>query len=203
MTKEDKLIPKLIELAEPPDQEKDQIELQAEPESHYNYYGNRGVVDLTTRLTGQSDFYALPNVNVYEIKSTHAVENATGANEILRQFNRHRKYYFKDESNNRGAWNTFELVFIPTKTTVKHVLENYEVYLAAKKSMPDGYENNGNITFRSPTADDLNPAQAVIDSDYAPGIDEPSEYIEHAEKINSGSADHVARILKQINLANE
>jgi len=201
--KEDSLIPKLIELNKPPEREREQTELQAEPESHYNHYGNRGVVDLTTRLTGKSNFHALPNVSVYEIKSTCAVENATGANEILRQFNRHRKYYFEDESNSRGTWNSFELVFIPTETTVKHVLENYQVYLAAQKSMPDDLENFANITFRSPKADDLNPAQAVIDSDHAPGINEPLEYIEHAEKIDSGSADHVAKILEKLDQDDE
>jgi len=205
--KEDKLIPKLIDLDKPAELESDvkhDVDLEVEIESHYNHYGSRGVVDLATRLTGKSDFRVTPTVRVYEIKSTHAVKQATGANEILRQFNKHRKYYFEDDSNDCGAENTFELVFIPTKTTVKHVYDNYEVYLAAQKQMPKTHSAEGHqarILFRSPLADNHPPANAITGSEHSPGIDEPQEYIEEAAKIDSGAADHVADILKELGLA--
>lgn len=58
------------------------------PEAHYNHYGNRGVVDLYAIMGGW-------NGHVYEIKSETAVRNATGANEVIRQFNRMREYFSK------------------------------------------------------------------------------------------------------------
>jgi len=65
---------------------------------------------------------------VYEVKSAAAVEAATGANEIIRQFNKMRRYFYKDESRYKPSTTSFELVFIVEKETVEHVAENITLY---------------------------------------------------------------------------
>ena len=107
-------------------------EVVFETEKHYNYYGDRGVADLFTRTTHPS---GAQTDRVFEFKSEDAVRDATGANEILRQFNRMCSYFYKDESitlPKATAWNqariTFVLCFDATPTTYKHVLDNHEIY---------------------------------------------------------------------------
>lgn len=104
-------------------------EYEFEPEAHYNYYGDRGVADLHVRRK-ETESYGRPYINddVYEVKSAAAVEAATGANEIIRQFNKMRRYFYKDESRYKPSTTSFELVFIVEKETVKHVAENITLY---------------------------------------------------------------------------
>lgn len=105
------------------------------PEAHYNYYGDRGVADLYI-----SDGCT---ATLHEIKSKSAVNNTeSGANSILRQFNRMRRYFFKDESWNlpyefyEGAKHSevsFLLDFTPSKSNFLHLAENREMYEQAVK----------------------------------------------------------------------
>jgi hypothetical protein len=98
---------------------------EVEVESHYNYYGDRGVADL----------YAADDkgqIHIYEIKSEAALDEVTGANEIIRQFNQMQEYYFRDESNTRPTGTAiFFLAFYPTERTVAHLRENFEMYESA------------------------------------------------------------------------
>lgn len=120
---------------------------KAYPEAHYNYYGDRGVVDLYVEGS--------ESAHLYEIKSESAVQNGeTGANSILRQFNRMRKFFFKDESwdlpveSVSGSFSshlTFHLVFTASESNVQHLCENRNMYLAAVQN--DVFDNSdyGNV----------------------------------------------------------
>ena len=97
-----------------------------EPEVHYNHYGDRGVVDLL-----QTDTYETSQtMRVYELKCQPAIEAATGANEILRQFNRHRTYFFKGTDYKATDYEgvTFELTFAATQPCYEHVRDNWSQY---------------------------------------------------------------------------
>ena len=87
------------------------------PEVHYNNYGNRGFVDL---------YQTVGNIAT-ELKSTTAVKNTTGANEIIRQFNKMKKNF-----NDGSKYNAeiFELLFAPSRYNINHLLSNKEMYNA-------------------------------------------------------------------------
>jgi len=87
-------------------------------EVHYNHYGTRGVLDAVQ----ETDMAA----TLYELKSTCAVNNATGANEIIRQVNRHREYYFQDHPSRKNKM--LRLVFTTTQETWNHLRENIQLY---------------------------------------------------------------------------
>jgi len=129
---EDDLVNALIEKSRPGD-----VELI--PEAHYNYYGDRGVVDLV-EYDREYDF-----VELTEVKSESALNNEeTGANSILRQFNRMRKYFFKDESWDPLYEKTdsartlahirFNLEFVASEKTIQHLVNNQAMYRQAIQS---------------------------------------------------------------------
>lgn len=125
-----------------------------EVEKHYNHYGDRGVADLFIR---EREPNGVENDYVYEFKSDAAIEAATGANEIIRQFNRMCSYFYKDDEidlPDTRAWEnsaiTFELCFNATPTAFEHVLDNYEIYESiAQPVVPGGLRDAGAwVTFR-------------------------------------------------------
>lgn len=93
-------------------------------EVHYNHFGDRGVVDLLRIDKLISSFWG------YEIKSVSATENATGANEIIRQFNRHRKYFFKGSEWENGGFDDIHWIIVfPEKNEIyQHLHENEILY---------------------------------------------------------------------------
>ena len=105
------------------------------PECPYDHYGNRGVVDLHLRRElVQDGERTIPHHDyVYEMKSDAAVREATGANEILRQFNRARQYFYRDDSRSAPLDVHFELLFDITPTTVRHIQQNYQLYHAVNE----------------------------------------------------------------------
>lgn len=93
----------------------------------YNHYGDRGVVDLV----GENERDGEPNtLHVLELKSDAALREMTGANEILRQFNRHREYFIDGTDYNPRDYTdvVFELAFAATPSCIEHVTENWSVY---------------------------------------------------------------------------
>lgn len=84
------------------------------PEVHYNNYGDRGVVDLFT-----------DSKIAIELKSESAVRNSTGANEIIRQFNK-MKQNFDDGSDHHAA--VYDLYFSPSEYNLHHLVKNAEIY---------------------------------------------------------------------------
>lgn len=127
MIREDTLTSRLVEYYQ-----QSRFEHEVQVEQHYNHYGDRGVVDLVAQDTTTDD------IHLYEIKSTAAIESATGANEIIRQFNRMRRYYFRDQSTATPKGNvTFELCFVPTYECYRHVHTNTELYRSAAQADVD------------------------------------------------------------------
>lgn len=107
-------------------------ELDVYAEESYNHYGTRGWVDLVLEQHYQNSRH----LSVIELKSESALEGATGANEIIRQFKKHRGFFFKGNDRfskrdyrNSGEVNiSFTLLFHATDRTVKHVRENKTLY---------------------------------------------------------------------------
>ncbi|WP_256402638.1 hypothetical protein [Halorubrum salinum] len=127
---EDEIVSALIEYHKQSTEELDNTEdidykCKVYPEAHYNHYGNRGVADLyieTKSELGDGSCF------VYEIKSESAIRGSTGANEIIRQFNKMREYFFKDESYEPYHHTTFELCFTPTEYNLNHIYDNLSIY---------------------------------------------------------------------------
>ena len=153
MSKEDKMTETLIDWATEPHPESSDREFshEVEPEAHYNYYGDRGVADLYIReIEDMDDGRTFYYDNLYEIKSESAIRSATGANEIIRQFNKMRKYFYKDESRSVPTEVHFELLFLPTEATIEHLIENMTLYQNCQKSqlceeVPSAYDNTAPV----------------------------------------------------------
>ena len=103
-------------------------ELQFHYEEHYNHYGTRGVADMYVQEFENS----YRRDSLHEVKSDSAIRNATGANEILRQFKRMAKYFLAGSDFDyppRGSITpNAELTFVATEAAFEHVKENYQIY---------------------------------------------------------------------------
>jgi len=105
-----------------------------EPEAHYDDYGNRGVVDLYVRQNPDGIPREVAFDHLYEVKSASAIRNATGANEIIRQFNSMRQSFYGDDSRRHPSTVVFELTFTIEPAAVFHVAENISMYASAESS---------------------------------------------------------------------
>lgn len=134
-------------------------ELQIYPEAHYNNYGNRGVADLYWTRSG--DHVAVSEGHVFEIKSESAVVNATGANEIIRQFNRMRENFFEGTEHVEPHDSvTFELCFTPTAVNLQHVIDNAGMYRSVREQSGVDISSNRSttlITMRAADAENITP----------------------------------------------
>jgi len=106
-----------------------------ELEKHYNHYGTRGVVDIVDVDREPWLPSDRPRLNIYELKSKPAIEVASGANEIVRQFNRHQEYFFKGQNDyppyRKYSTITFYLVFNACEAVIEHLQENLTLYQQA------------------------------------------------------------------------
>ncbi len=103
------------------------------PEMHYSHYGNNGSVDLFAQGAHlDEDLPESYETYVLEMKSAGAIHYATGANEIIQQFNKMREYFFAGiDSDDLGPISDhvkFELAFTPSKECIEHVLDYEEMY---------------------------------------------------------------------------
>jgi hypothetical protein len=119
MSQEDKMANALAD----PDERTD-----VEFEVHYNHYGDRGCVDMVVEFEGEFD--GDHSICIYELKSDNAIKQATGANEIIRQFNRHRDYFFEGtDYNERDYYSvSFSVLFYASQFAMDHVAENEAMY---------------------------------------------------------------------------
>jgi hypothetical protein len=93
------------------------------PEAHYNHYGTRGVADLYLTGGGRG--------TLLELKSESAIRRATGANEVIRQFNRMCGYFFRGSDYRAPERKlTFELCFTAGESNLRHLVENAALYAA-------------------------------------------------------------------------
>jgi len=113
MSEEDRIAMALVD-----NWESDGRDVNVTYESHYNHYGNRGYVDLVLQEEVR--------VTLYEVKSRSAVENATGANEIIRQATKHANYYF--ESNPCDGVKRLTLAFEAHPNVWDHLVEHLPMY---------------------------------------------------------------------------
>ena len=132
----------------------DADDVEAYPEAHYNHYGNRGVADLYA-ITGEWEGF------VYELKSEAAVQDATGANQILRQFNKMREYFFAGSQHDPPTHEVnFELCFTPSELNFRHIAENAEMYrsviLQELSDIPTKHVHPL-VTIRPPDPDNITP----------------------------------------------
>ena len=99
-------------------------------EEPYDHYGNRGAVDVYVRVRSPA-----PVDYLIELKSDAALRYATGPNEILRQYRRMERYFYKDDEHDvrpklarTGPGVHFLLLFAPTRACVEHVAEHRPLY---------------------------------------------------------------------------
>ncbi|MFC7164554.1 hypothetical protein [Halospeciosus flavus] len=117
------------------EEDDDIVSFDISVEEPYNHYGERGVVDIYVDQThsdgGDPDDY------IFEMTSDATLDAVTGANEILRQFQRMVKYFYEDDGHSFYHQDfrnpdrhpvSFCLVFAPTTRCVKHVFDNLELY---------------------------------------------------------------------------
>lgn len=170
---EDDLVKRIIEWRS----DDENVEYEFHPERHYNHFGNRGVVDLVTACEFPSLGVNSRSEHLFEIKGPRAIEEATGANEIVRQFNKMCSYYYLDETNipSEPIYSIMiELTFLPTPEVVRHVWENRYIYLQLKQTKIEGLPNADQVrlivTFRHPHGDitptHLNRHHASLDDFY-------------------------------------
>lgn len=147
MSREDQLVNKLVE-----HYSDDELTKSVAVEQHYNHYGDRGIVDVVVEDE--------MGPHLYEVKSPSAIANATGANEILRQFNRMREYYYRDHNVDRRDDVTFELCFTPDVECLRHVESNLDMYRATVRETLDIDlpSTVSNITIRPIDGDEISPA---------------------------------------------
>ncbi|KAB1185060.1 MULTISPECIES: hypothetical protein [Haloferax] len=99
-------------------------------EEPYDHYGNRGVADVYIRVRTPE-----PVDYLIELKADAAIRHATGANEILRQYRRMERYFYKDDEHDirpklarNGPGVHVLLLFAPTTRCVEHVHEHRALY---------------------------------------------------------------------------
>jgi len=145
MSQEDELAKAVMESST----DRDYYNREVQPEVHYNHYGSRGVVDLVEVL--QFAEGETPSITVYEFKSESAVRNATGANEIIRQFNRHKRSFFKGSRYNEVKYVdvSFELAFYATDFNFRHIQSNADLYRSVEENGGFG-ENTAFVSVRHP-----------------------------------------------------
>lgn len=133
---EDDLTAALIQLHEQPADITDIESVTITPEAHYNYYGSRGVADLYVSTTiNKNSGLKKQKDRLYEVKA-----ELTNANEVIRQFNRMVKYFYKGGSWPRPDAVRYELTILPTHENYSHLRSYFDIYQSL----------NGKVFFRHP-----------------------------------------------------
>jgi len=200
MSEEDKLVNSLIRYhreldAVGPDVKYSQKKFT--PEAHYNHYGNRGVADLHVRKTLKKGNMTSLQDSLYEIKGASAISNSTGANQIIRQFNRMRNFFYKDESLAHPDRVHCELTFTLEPECVEHIIENYEMYQSVHQTDEISTQTIDAsaqlVLFREPGVDE--PAHIDFGS---VSLADPEEYLNRVEKMSTQPHAKIGTILKDI-----
>ena len=179
-------------------------EVNIYPEAHYNHYGNRGVADLYI-ITGDWEGH------LYELKSESAIRQATGANEIIRQFNKMREFFFSGSSHKPPTkWMDFELCFTPTEYNFRHIAENADLYATiVQQTFQDLNirELATKVTVRPPDADNITPIimfAGNVDFRTYPDRSENNRFVEYVKSnqpaIYEKYGDVIQSIVKESSL---
>ena len=167
------------------------------PEAHYNHYGTRGVADLYLTEGSSSG-------HLYELKSESAIRQDTGANAVIRQFNKMGEYFFEGSDHSVPKnYLTFELCFTPSEFAIRHLAENGGLY----SSLPEktfGFESvvdrvSTQICMRHP--DDVQPIIFYsVNLDMREGIisSPDSSFAEYAETANGAIFEEFGDVIREI-----
>lgn len=120
------------------------VDVEIETEAHYNYYGTRGVADLVTNTIRQIRAGTEATSHVFEAK-THLGD----AHEVIRQFKKMSRFFYKDEDRVPPERVTYELTVLPTKENIRH-LDNYRSLYQSLTSFPQQNGYRRFISFRGP-----------------------------------------------------
>lgn len=167
-------------------------ELSIAAEEHYNHYGDRGVVDLFVSEGEWQD-------HLYELKSEHAVREATGANEIIRQFNKMRKFFYEGTDHFPAEDVQFELCFTPSDLTFEHLAENADMYASVVQNDKSGLSSSVStrVHVRPADPDNIQPIIMFAErTDFRDGVaggtfaeyveyNQPEMFEEHADVITA------------------
>jgi len=181
MSKEDKLVNQLIKRA---GNASFVDEVEVEAEAHYSHYGTRGVADLYVREIDIENGREYLSDSLYEVKSGSAVRQATGANEIIRQYNKMRKTFYLDESRDEPDDLHIELAFTIEPATVRHVAENFSLYASVDSNTLFVDSSNDDLSdesvfFRSLDEEFSQPVQLLNgDFDRATSVEGWKNYLE-------------------------
>jgi len=174
--KEDRLTNQLIKFHRGKDTE-------ITPEAHYNHYGTRGVADLHIHRKIPRAVGYKTESHIYEVKS-----NPKNANEVVRQFNKMSRFFYKDQRHKRPDKIKFELTFVADNSNLKHVYDNKEIYRSVA-------EESGNLlTFRHP--DNMTPVVVFTDN-FEIGHEKWSEYVKrvgHEENLGLEQLKQVVEV---------
>ena len=167
------------------------------PEARYNHYGDRGVADLF--ITDDSFGH------LYELKSESAVRNVTGANEIVRQFNKMREFFFPGSSYESPDYDmTFELCFTPSEYNFRHIAENADIYSAvAQEDISDVSSEwvRTAVTVRLPDADNITPVTMFggkIDFRTYPERSDENKFLEYVKANQPAIFEEYEEVLRKI-----
>ncbi len=208
MSQEDKLVNNLIEreraaAARQAEKFDTEFDVSVEPEAHYNYYGDRGVADLYVQKTERGPLQRdVRTDKIYEVKSAAALQESTGANDVLRQFNRMRRYFYEDERRSLPDDYVFELCFVIQPETVEHVAENLGLYSSTiQESLgPNSGKledcQGATVTLRQAEGD-ASPAR-LTRPHYVDNLTDPSNWKDGVSMLETAGAPLVVDILDDL-----
>lgn len=123
--------------------------LEFTAEEPYANFGERGYVDLHVEHRDGSE----ESHHLYELKSDYALDQVTGANEILRQFNKMREHYAEANrlrrNHEHGIDVKYYLVFEVSERCVAHGLKYQPLYRTVPFPLKSG-GSPGVVTFLHP-----------------------------------------------------
>lgn len=152
MSKEDELAVAIMNKSDDTDLQEVTFDLEVP----YDHYGTRGVVDMVEVSREGDGSQGNSTIWIYELKSESAVSNSTGANEIIRQFKRHREYFFKGTDYSRDDFYAvnYALVFYATDYTYEHLKQNETLYHTLIQDNPEGIRGAfSHVIFYHPDAE--------------------------------------------------
>lgn len=143
--------------------QKPEDELEFTVEEPYANYGERGYVDLHVEHRDGSEV----SNYLYELKSEHALEHVTGANEILRQFNKMREHYGEAnrlrQSPGYGTDVAYHLVFEVTERCVEHAMKYLPLYRTVR-FLSSSDDSPGHIGFLPPESRGRSPHLGALNT---------------------------------------
>ena len=172
------------------------------PEARYNHYGDRGVADLYLETV---DNVGNTYGHLLELKSESAVREATGANEIIRQYNKMREFFFPGSSHRPpNSEITIELCFSPSEYNLRHVADNADLYSAAVEQTISNLGTDRTstmVSFRPPNPEHIIPIimfRKEFDFRTRFKTGDHNKFVEYVERTQPAIFEEYEEILRKI-----